>query len=223
MPTPRRRSSAGSDARSLSAARAFLRGSDPVLAGVIDAHPGFDPRAWLAQLPEMDAFGVLVFQIVGQQLSVPATRRLLAHLRDAFGGRMPTPQQVLAVGPETLHEAGLSRRKAQTITALATEFAERRLTERKLRAMSDEQIEERLTAIPGIGPWTVHGFLIVALERDDVVLPGDLALRRAIQRTYELDELPTQDQVLELAERWRPHRSLATAYLFATAFDHAQA
>jgi DNA-3-methyladenine glycosylase II len=80
--------------------------------------------------------------------------------------------------------------------------------------MSDEEILERLTAIKGIGPWTVQGMLIVALDRPDVVLPGDLALRKAIQRVYGLDALPTPDEVRERAEAWRPYRSLATAYLF---------
>ena len=80
--------------------------------------------------------------------------------------------------------------------------------------MSDQDIEALLTAIPGIGPWTVHGMLIIALSRPDVVLPGDLALRKVIRQTYHLDHLPSQDEVLRIAEPWRPYRSLATAYPF---------
>ena len=124
-----------------------------------------------------------------------------------------------AADPDVLHAAGLSRRKAQTIRTLAAAFAEGQLSDAALRAASDADVETRLTAIPGIGPWTVHGFLIIALDRDDVVLPGDLALRRAIQRSYGLDHLPSQDEVLQIAEPWRPYRSLASAYLFATAYD----
>jgi DNA-3-methyladenine glycosylase II len=85
--------------------------------------------------------------------------------------------------------------------------------------MSDAEVEVSLTAIPGVGPWTVHGFLIIALERDDVVLPGDLALRKAIQRSYGLDHLPSQEEVVHIAEPWAPFRTLASAYLFATAFE----
>ena len=65
----------------------------------------------------------------------------------------------------------------------------------------------------------MHGFLIIALAREDVVLPGDLALRKIIQRVYQLDHLPSQDEVRTLADRWRPYRSLATSYLFQTAFE----
>jgi DNA-3-methyladenine glycosylase II len=72
-----------------------------------------------------------------------------------------------------------------------------------------------LTTIPGIGPWTVQGALLVALKREDVVLPGDLALRKAIQVAYGLDHRPSQDEVLAIAEKWRPYRSLATSYLFS--------
>ncbi len=190
-----------------------------MLRQLVDAHADFDPRAWLAQLPQMDAFGALVFQIVGQQLSVQATRRLLARLQDRFGGHLPTPQDVLAADPEALRAAGLSRRKVHTIRALAAEFAEHRISDEALQGMSDAEIEARLTALPGIGPWTVHGFLIIALDRPDVVLPGDLALRKAIRRSYGLDHLPDQDEVLRIAEPWRPYRTLASACLFATAFQ----
>jgi len=80
-----------------------------------------------------------------------------------------------------------------------------------------------LTSIPGIGPWTAHGFLLVALDRPDVFLTGDLALRRAVERTYRFDHLPTDDEMLQLAEHWRPYRSLAVSYLFASEFDEPAA
>jgi DNA-3-methyladenine glycosylase II len=72
-----------------------------------------------------------------------------------------------------------------------------------------------LTAIAGIGPWTVQGALLIALRREDVVLPGDLALRKAIQIAYRLPRMPSQQEVLTIAEKWRPYRSLATSYLFS--------
>ncbi|MGA3150837.1 MAG: DNA-3-methyladenine glycosylase family protein [Streptosporangiaceae bacterium] len=200
-------------------ALAQLREADPVLARVIDAHPGFDPRAWLTDLPRMDAFGALIFQVAGQQLSVQATRATLGRLRELFGGELPSPEALLAAAPEDLQRAGLSRRKIATLRELARQFADGRLSAAELERSSDKDIEARLTAIPGIGPWTVHGFLIIALAREDVVLPGDLALRKIIQRVYQLDHLPSQDEVRTLADRWRPYRSLATSYLFQTAFE----
>jgi DNA-3-methyladenine glycosylase II len=85
--------------------------------------------------------------------------------------------------------------------------------------MTDEEIEAALTEVPGIGPWTAHGFLIVALDRPDVLLSGDLALRRAVQRAYGFDHLPTEGEMVQVAERWRPYRSLAVSYLFASEFE----
>jgi len=205
------------------AALAHLRRADAVLARVIDAHPGFDPRAWLDDLPAMDAFGALVFQVVGQQLSVPSTRSILDRLCAPYGGRLPTPRQLLDTRPAALRAAGLSARKVETLRTLGEAFEQGDLDEDALRAMSDEEIEHRLTALPGVGPWTVHGMLIIALDRPDVVLPGDLALRKAIKRVYGLDATPTPAQVLEMAEPWRPHRSLATAYLFQAAFEEGGA
>ncbi len=215
---PPRRPRAGAEA-----ALAHLRRADPVLARIIAAHPAFDPRAWLADLPPMDAFGALVFQVAGQQLSVAATRRILERLRAGFGGRLPTPAELLAMDPAALRQTGLSGRKVETLRAVAAQFAGGTLRDEDLRAMSDEEIEARLTAIPGIGPWTVHGMLIIALDRPDVVLPGDLALRKVMQRAYGMDHLLTQDEVRTIAAPWRPYRSLATAYLFQLEFDAAAA
>jgi DNA-3-methyladenine glycosylase II len=201
------------------AARKHLRAADPVLARLIDKHPNFDPRAWMAELPKMDAYGALVFQIVGQQLSVRSTRAILARLGVLFGGRLPEPQEILDADPEVLRRAGMSRRKVETLRTLAERFASGELSDETLLQSSDEEIEAALTAIPGIGPWTVHGFLIIALDRPDVFLAGDLALRRAIRNFYGLDQMPTEPEVLQIAERWRPYRSLAVSYLFASEFE----
>jgi DNA-3-methyladenine glycosylase II len=197
-------------------AREFLRHADPVLRELIDAHPDFHPRAWLDELPPLDAFGTLIFQVVGQQLSVSSTRTIVARLRERFGGHMPSPQELLALDAQELRASGMSTRKAITLRSLAERFIDGRLSERSLARMTDEEIEAALTEIPGIGPWTAHGFLIVALDRPDVLLSGDLALRRAVQHAYGFDHLPTEAEMVQVAERWRPHRGLAVSYLFAS-------
>jgi len=97
-----------------------------------------------------------------------------------------------------------------------------RLNQEELSTRPDDEVMAELTAISGIGPWTVQGALLIALQREDVVLPGDLALRKAVQAAYELGHLPTQPEVLAIAEKWRPYRSLATSYLFSAAFEPAQ-
>jgi DNA-3-methyladenine glycosylase II len=202
-------------------ARSCLRHADPVLARLIDDRPEFDPRAWMTQLPPMDLYGALLFQVTGQQLSVPATRRTLARIQALFGGRLPSPAELLAVDPSQLRQAGLSWRKIATLRDLAGRLSDGRLDQEVLSGLPDDQLMAELTAIPGIGPWTVQGAMIIALGREDVVLPGDLALRKAVQVAYQLGHLPSQQEVLDIAEKWRPYRSLATSYLFSAAFEPA--
>jgi DNA-3-methyladenine glycosylase II len=203
----------------LATARAYLRDADPVLAAQIDKHPDFDPRAWMKQLPPLDAYGALLFQIIGQQLSVRATRAILAKMEALFGGQLPEPEDIVNAGPERLRSAGLSRRKVETLRVLAARFAAGDFTDEFFRRSSDEEIEAALTAIPGIGPWTVRGFLIIALNRPDVLPTGDLALRRQVQHAYGLDKMPDEQQFLQIADAWRPYRSLAVMYLFASEFE----
>jgi DNA-3-methyladenine glycosylase II len=210
-------------ATSLQAARARLHERDPVIARLIDARPDFDPHAWIAQLPPMDLYGALLFQIVGQQLSVAATRRTLERIQALFGGHLPAPTELLAVDPASLRQAGLSWRKVATLRDLAERLSDGRLDVDALSSLPDEEFIAALTAVPGIGPWTAQGALLVALRREDVVLPGDLALRKAVQRAYALDHLPSQQEVVTIAEKWRPYRSLATSYLFSAAFDGTSA
>jgi len=204
-------------------ARSYLRHADPVLARLIDDRPDFDPRAWIAQLPPMDLYGALLFQVTGQQLSVPATRRTLARIEALFDGHLPAPADLLAVDPGQLRQAGLSWRKIGTLRDLAERLSDGRLDQDVLSTLPDDELMTELTAIPGIGPWTVQGAMLIALQREDVVLPGDLALRKAVQAAYQLDHLPTQEEVLAIAEKWRPYRSLATSYLFSAAFEPAEA
>jgi len=204
-------------------ARSYLSTADPVLARLIDGRPDFDPRAWMDQLPPMDLFGALLFQVTGQQLSVAATRRTMARIQALFGGHLPAPAELLAVDPGQLRQAGLSWRKVSTLRDLAGRLTDGRLDQDVLSALPDDDLLTELTAIPGIGPWTVQGALLVALRREDVVLPGDLALRKAVQASYQLDHLPSQQEVLAIAEKWRPYRSLATSYLFSAAFEPAEA
>jgi DNA-3-methyladenine glycosylase II len=203
----------------LGRAREHLRKADPVIGKLIERRPDFDPFAWLNDLAPMDLFGSLLFQIAGQQLSVAATRRTLERLRSLFGGHMPSPEEVLAVQPDELRAAGFSWRKVNTIRDLAERLADGRLDMERLSKLPDEEFVTELTTVPGIGPWTAQGALLVALRREDVVLPGDLALRKAIRNAYHLDHLPTQEEVLDIAQKWRPFRSLATSYLFAAAYE----
>src|SRR6266576_2274848 len=160
-------------------ARECLRQADPVLARLIDARPDFRPREWMDELPPLDAFGTLIFGVAGQQLSVSSTRAIISHLQDRFGGHLPSPAELLAADPQVLRDSGFSARKGETLRALAGRFVDGRLSDEALSRMTDDEVEATLTEVPGIGPWSAHGFLLVALDRPDVFLTGDLALRRA--------------------------------------------
>jgi DNA-3-methyladenine glycosylase II len=169
-------------------AREFLRKADPVLARLIDARPDFRPRAWMDELPPLDAFGTLIFEVVGQQLSVAATRTIVSRIEEQFGGHLPSPAELLAADPQ-VRSAGLSARKGTTLRALAERFVDGRLSDDALARMTDDEVEAALTEVPGIGPWSAQAFLLVALERPDIFLTGDIALRRAIQRLYGFDHV----------------------------------
>jgi DNA-3-methyladenine glycosylase II len=171
----------------------------------------------------MDLYGAALFQVTGQQLSVAATRRTIGRLLVLFDGHLPSPAELFAVEPIQLRAAGLSRRKIETLRDLAERLSDGRLDAGALAVLPDDDFISALTAISGIGPWTAQGLLLIALRREDVVLPGDLALRKAIRDAYQLDHLPNEQEVLAIAEKWRPFRSLATSYLFASAFDRDEA
>ena len=194
---------------------AWLHAVDPVLAALIDDRPDFDPDAWVRALPAMDLFGGLVFQVIGQQISVTAALAIFARLTARFGGRVPDARELAAVDPGTLHGLGLSRRKAATVLDLAQRFSDGRMSEAALRELPDEEVVRQLTQINGIGPWTVYGALLIALQRPDVIRTDDLALRHAIQARYGFDHLPDAAEVANLADRWRPYRSLASSLLLA--------
>ena len=147
---------------------AWLHAADPVLAQVIDDRPDFDPDVWVRRLPAMDLFGALVFQIIGQQISVIAATAIFARLTGRFGGRVPDAGELAAVDQEALRGLGLSRRKAATVLDLAQRFSSGHLSETELRELPDQEVIRRLTEVKGIGAWTVQGALLIALQRPDV-------------------------------------------------------
>jgi DNA-3-methyladenine glycosylase II len=205
-------------------ARSYLRNADPALARLVDDRPDFDPWAWRDNAfglpPSVDLFGALLFQITGQQLSVPATRRTLARVEALFGGHLPSATELMSVDPAQLRQAGLSWRKIGTLRDLAGRLSDGRLDPQVLSNLPADGLMAELTAIPGIRPWTVQGAMLLAGGRD-VVVPGDLRVRKAVQAAYRLDHLPTQQEVLAIADKWRPYRSLATSYLFTATFAQA--
>jgi DNA-3-methyladenine glycosylase II len=194
-----------------------LHAADPVLARLIDDRPDFDPDVWIRRLPAMDLFGALVFQVIGQQISVIAAIAIFSRLTERFGGRVPDAGELAAVDQGTLRGLGLSWRKAATVLDLARRFSAGQLSEAELRELPDQEVIRRLTEVKGIGAWTVQGALLIALRRPDLIRTDDLALRHAIQASYGLDHLPDPAEVADFAQRWKPYRSLASSLLLAAA------
>jgi len=194
--------------------RSHLRASDPVLCELIDAvGPLPDPRE--GRPDQDDHYGALVRSIINQQLSVKAGRAIYQRLLDRFDGTPPAPEQVLADEPEELRAAvGLSRSKVGFLRSLAEHVIEGSLELEKLDELPDEQVIVELVAVKGLGVWTAHMFLMFHLQRPDVLAVGDLGIRRAIEIAYGLPELPDPATMEQIAEPWRPHRTLACRYLW---------
>ncbi len=202
------------DGASDTLAAAHLRAADPVLGRAIDTI-GLERIADRRADRRSDHYGTLVRAIVGQQVSAQAARAIFGRLTDRFGGRPPTPAEVLADDPEELRAAaGLSRSKVVFLRSLAEHVVDGELELERLDELDDEAVIAELVAVKGLGVWTAHMFLMFHLRRPDVLAVGDLGIRRAVKNLYGLDELPAPAALTELAEPWRPHRTLACMFLW---------
>jgi DNA-3-methyladenine glycosylase II len=183
------------------------------MRGLIDAHGPLDDEKRRRGRPA-EAYGALVRSIVGQQLSTKAAATIYGRLIEQFGGRTPTPAELLAADPEEVRSAGLSRPKVAYLRSLAEHVEAGELELDRLTALPDEEVIAQLTAVKGLGQWTADMFLIFHLRRPDVLPVGDLGVRRAVERAYGLPELPDAARLTEIGEPWRPNRSLASLYLW---------
>jgi 3-methyladenine DNA glycosylase/8-oxoguanine DNA glycosylase len=170
--------------------------------------------AWRARWAPGDRFGTLARVIVGQQISARAAAAIFARLRELMGADAPA-EAVARASDEELRGVGLSRNKLASLHDLAERTLDGRLELDRLDELPDEEVTAQLVAVRGIGPWTADLFLLGALGREDVLPAGDLHLRRMVRDAYGLGDVPSERQVREIGERWRPHRSLATAYLYS--------
>jgi DNA-3-methyladenine glycosylase II len=193
-------------------ATAALRKADPVMRDVVDEVGSVED--FFAGRPT-DHYGTLVRSIVGQQLSTKAAASIYNRLLDRFGGRAPTPEEVLAEDPDQLRTAvGLSHAKVRYLRSLAEHILDGSLQLDRLPKLPDDEVIAELTAVKGIGVWSAHMFLMFHLHRPDVLPVGDLGIRRAVKLHYGLPELPTPAELTEIAEPWRPQRTLACIYLW---------
>ena len=158
-------------------------------------------------------FEALVRAIVYQSVSGKSAATIFAHLKERLDGRV-RPRKVASQSTSALAAAGLSGSKARTVRELALWFCAHPALARRFEELSDEEIVDSLTSIPGIGLWTVNVFLIFSLARPDVIPAGDLGIRRGVQLVCNLKQPATPKQVQERSQRWQPYRSIASVYLW---------
>jgi DNA-3-methyladenine glycosylase II len=195
-----------------------LKEADPVLRRLIDEVGTEDLPDPRAGRPD-DDYGALVRSIVGQQLSTRSAQAIFGRLLDRFGGRPPTPAEVLADDPDELRTAaGLSHAKVRYLRSLAEHVIDGSLDLDALDAMTDEEVLAALTAVSGIGPWSAQVYMMFHLGRPDVVAAGDLGIRRAVMLRYGLPEMPSPAAVEQIAEAWRPYRTLASRFLWRSLY-----
>jgi DNA-3-methyladenine glycosylase II len=190
------------------AAAISLRGSDPVLAQLIDRH---GPCTLKTSTPY---FPVMVETVISQQLSTKAARAIHGRLLRIVGRKTPRPADILSTPDEDLLAIGFSRSKARYVKNVAAEFQSGRMGARTLTPMPDADVMALLIAIKGIGEWSAHMFLIFALGRLDVFPVGDLGLRNAMAAAYRLRRPPSLARLNQIGDRWRPYRTIGTWYLW---------
>jgi len=185
---------------------------DPAMAVLIDR---LGPRSLDARRSGTeDPFVALARIITGQQVSTSAARTIWGRVCDEFGGRPPTAPEARD-GEQRLRNCGLSGRKASYISGLGAAISAGELETEALADAEDEVVIEELVRLRGLGRWSAEMFLMFHLGREDVFSGGDLGLRNGIRIAHRLEATPTPEQATAIAERWRPHRTLAAIYLWA--------
>lgn len=163
---------------------------------------------------EPNRFGALVGSIISQQISTKAAAAIHGRLKVALGKGGVTPAAILNTPEMTIRAAGLSAAKVLSLQDLASRVDQGEVPLRSLHRLADEDVIARLVPVRGIGRWTAEMFLIFSLGRLDVLPVDDFGLRAGVHRQYALDGPPARARLIELAEPWRPYRSIATWYLW---------
>lgn len=197
-------------ARRLSAEARALAATDPAMAALIER---IGPKSRDERRRGEDPFDALARIITGQQVSTAAARTIWGRVCESFGGRAPTAEEA-AGSEERLRAAGLSGRKASYIAGIGAAIAAGEIDFEALREAEEEEAVEVLTRLRGLGRWSAEMFMMFHLERPDVFSGGDLGLRNGIRIALGLEAAPSPDEAVAIAERWRPHRTLAAIYLW---------
>jgi 3-methyladenine DNA glycosylase/8-oxoguanine DNA glycosylase len=190
-----------------------LSQADPVMARLIkQAGPCQLRMTWRSHY-----FRALVEAIIYQQLSGKAAGTILARFRSLYPSkRFPTPEEIVRTAEPQLRAAGLSKQKISYLKDLSCRALDGSFPLRRMVALEDEEVIVHLTQVKGIGQWTAEMFLIFCLGRADVLSSSDLGIRKAVQRAYRFKTLPSPRTVDRLGNKWKPYRSVASWYLWAS-------
>ena len=181
--------------------------NDPVMADLLDRHDPYSETDW-------GEFERLAISIINQQLSTASAAAVKERVFGVLDGEV-TPGRVLEADEAVLRDAGLSNAKVEYLQNAAVAFRESDFTREGMAHLSDEEVVDRLTDVRGVGEWTARMYLMFVLEREDVLPLGDLAVRNAIEELYGDGEGMTREEMREVAEAWRPYRSIATRFIWA--------
>jgi DNA-3-methyladenine glycosylase II len=168
--------------------------------------------------PHTNYYQDLVESIIGQQLSVKAAASIRDRFKGLFGGKLPSPEEILTKDVEELRSVGFSRAKANYVRDLAQHVVDGKVTFDHLPSASNDEIIAELTDVKGIGEWTVHMFLMFCMGRLDILAHGDLGVKNGIMKLYGLDHAPTPQEIKDLAQKynWHPYESIACWYIWAS-------
>lgn len=190
------------------AAREHLLQADPVMRSIVERVGPYTIEVRGA--PYQSLLRAILYQQLAGAAAAAIERRFLAM----FDGAIPRPEQLATVSDEELRSVGISRQKAGYIRSIAEHFASGELSDRKLLRASDEEIIEQVTRIKGVGRWTADMLLMFCIGRPDVLPVGDLGVQNSMRLAYGLEAPPKADEMLEIAEAWRPYRSAGSWYLW---------
>jgi len=195
------------------AARRHLMRSDPKMRDVIKR---IGPCRLHAAAPA-DPFEALCRSIASQQLSIKAAETIFRRFCELFPPDCkPTPERVMRLDDDRIRGAGFSRPKVTFIRDLAAHVLDGRLDLHGLNQHPDDEVMRQLVAVKGIGRWTAEIFLMFRLGRQDVLPADDLGLMNAVHRVYRLRKRPDPKRLRTMAEIWKPYRSVAAWYLWAS-------
>jgi DNA-3-methyladenine glycosylase II len=193
-------------------ARRVLARRDPIIGELMRRHG----TCGLARAQHTDPFKALIRAIVAQQLSTRAAATIFARFEALFDTGFPTASEVRAISDDRLRGCGLSSQKLGYLRDLCRRVEEGSLPLDALDRMSDDEVIDALTQVKGIGRWTAEMFLMFRLHRPDVLPVGDLGIIKAVQKVYGFRKTPTPERLVRLGESWRPYRSVACWYLWAS-------